>query len=157
MGERCFCFLHQRLRHKTWLLRAPGKGTRHEATLRTLFSLAAPEPAPSRKAASLPLARLGGVCPDPFRAGRTNTHCAGVDEAPAPCSGAAGPSQAAFTHLQPHVEVPVGQQVQAPLHHVLGQLSVAWQRSFPFGVRAVQLWLRKVGTLIWKTEPLLKP
>lgn len=67
------------------------------------------------------------------------------------------PSKPAVTHLQPHTEAPVRQQVDAPSHHIFGQLSVAWQRSFSFCVRVAWLKFSNRGNLIWKTKLLLKP
>lgn len=84
-----------------------------------------------------------------------NVHGTHADELPAPSWAPSVPSEPAITDLQPHSEAPVRQQVDAPLHHILGQLSVAWHWSLSFCVRA-GLWLSE-GNLIWKTKPLLKP
>lgn len=83
-----------------------------------------------------------------------NVHGTHTDELPAPSWAPSVPSEPAITDLQPHSEAPVRQQVDAPLHHVPGQLSVAWHWSFSFCVRVV-LCLSK-GNLIWKTKPFLK-
>ncbi|KAL2296928.1 LOW QUALITY PROTEIN: hypothetical protein Nmel_014979 [Mimus melanotis] len=86
---------------------------------------------------------------------KPNVHGTHTDELPAPSWAPSVPSELAITNLQPHSEAPVRQQVDAPLHHIPSQLSMAWHSSFSFWVRA-GLWLSK-GNLIWKTKPLLKP
>lgn len=143
---------------------APRKRACHKATLKITHSLAAiPNTGYSQKTLSLFLPTLGWPV--------LNKHMVALilrqQEAPrALCTPQGGYQplhghhlslKALFTHLQPHTEVPVRQQMDAPLHHIFGQLSVAWQWSFSFCVTVAWLRLSKGGNLIWRTKLLLKP
>jgi len=92
----------------------------------------------------------------PRHSGKPHVHPAHVDKLQTPVWAPSVPSKPAFTNLQPHSEVPVRQQVDAPLHHVFGQLSMGWQWCFSC-VGVVWLHLSKGGNLIWKIKPSLKP